>query len=115
MATLKDLFPSRFLTKEDIGDGKLYTIKNVAVENVGKEDEPESKPVLHFVEIAKPFVLNMTNGQIVGAVYGEDLDNWPGKQIVVYFDATVQFKGKTTGGLRVRAPKGVGPSVDLPF
>ena len=115
MATLKDLFPSRFLTKEDIGAGQLYTIKSVATDNVGKEDEPEVKPVLYFNEAPKPFVLNMTNGQVIGALYGEDLAGWIGKQIVVFFDPTIQFKGKVTGGIRVRAPKGTTPDTSLPF
>ena len=117
MATLKDLFPSRYITKEDIGPGKLLTITGVKQENVGKEDEPDIKPVLLFSEIHKPFVLNMTNATTISSVYGEDFETWPGKQIVLFFDPAVMFKGKTTGGIRVRAPKGVVAATDpdLPF
>ena len=115
MPKLSDLYPSKFLTKEDIGAGQLFTIRGVSIENVGREDDPETKPVLHFAETPKPLVLNKTNGQVVGALYGEDTDAWVNKQVVVYFDPTIQFQGKMTGGIRLRAPKGVGPSADLPF
>ena len=115
MPKLSQLYPSKYLTKDDIGAGAKFTIQSVTVENVGKEDDPESKPVLHFLETPKPFVLNRTNAEIIGGVYTDDTDLWNGKEIVVYFDPNVSFAGKRTGGLRVRPPKSVVEKDPLPF
>lgn len=114
---LGQLYPSKFLSKDDLGEqgALLLTIKSVTFENVGREDDPEQKPCLHFNETNKPLVLNRTNGEYVGSLYGDDTDTWAGKQVVVYFDATIMFAGKRTGGLRVRAPKSAAQVPDLPF
>ena len=114
---LSELYPSKYLTKDDIGAGQKYTITSVNQENVGRDDNPEIKPILHFQEINKPLVLNKTNGETIGEFLGNDTDLWTGKEIVVYFDPTIMFGGKKTGGLRVRPPKGAvpEPSSDLPF
>jgi len=118
MPTVDQLYPSKFLTKDDVGPGQKYTITSIGQENVGKDDDdPSFKPALHFQEIKKPFIMNKTNATIISSVYGSDTDGWIGKEIVVYFDPTIQFAGKITGGLRVRAPKGTVPDPinDLPF
>jgi len=117
MATLNDLFPSKFLTKEDIGAGSKYTIVGVTQENVGKDEDPVMKPALHFNETKKPFILNKTNGESIAEAYGNNTEGWNGKEIVIYFDPTIMFGGKKTGGMRVRPPKGVvvDPSDDLPY
>ena len=116
MPSIHDLLPSKYLKKDDIGAGKLVTIAGVARENVGTDDEPQEKVVLKFNEFDKGFVANLTNVYAIAAIYGDDYTDWIGKQIVIYFDASVMFKGKQTGGLRVRAPKDQAPQAeDLPF
>jgi len=98
---------SRFLKKEDIGDGLLVTIKKVEMKNVAPADtEPDVKPCCHFDEADKPLVLNVTNFQTITDITGEDdSDNWIGKQITLYFDSSIFFSGKKVGGIRVRAPR----------
>ena len=120
MASINDLKSSKFLKKEDVGDGVLVTIKNVHQENVAKEGvDPEMKWCITFNEFDKPMVLNSTNGQIIGKVTGieEDIEiGWVGKQIVLFNDPNVSFGGKLMGGIRVRAPKFQTPQKsDLPF
>jgi len=104
IAALKD---SKFLKKEDCGQGILVTVKGVEEINVAKEGAPvEFKWCLWLNECDKPMVLNSTNGQIIAAITGsDDTDHWTGHKIVLYNDPNITFGGKLTGGIRARAPK----------
>jgi hypothetical protein len=118
MASINDLKSSKFLKKEDVGEGALVTVTGLSQENVAKEGvDPEMKWVLHFAEYEKPLVLNSTNGQIIAQITGksEDIEReWIGAKLVLYSDPNVSFGGKLVGGIRVRAPKAQ-KAVDLPF
>jgi hypothetical protein len=107
MASISDLKSSKFLKKEDVGEGVLVTIRAVSQENVAKEGaEPELKWTLHFDQFEKPMVLNSTNGQIIGKITGieDEIElGWIGKQVVLYNDPNVSYAGKLIGGIRVRA------------
>ena len=109
MASVNDLGQSKFLKKEDVGNGVLVTVNSVQQENVAKEGvDPEWKWTLHFAEIDKPLVLNKTNGEIIAKITGhyENIETaWLGWKIVLYSDPNVSFGGKLVGGIRVRAPK----------
>jgi len=119
MASINDLKSSKFLKKEDVGEGILLTIRALTQENVAKEGvEPEMKYTLHFEEVDKPLVLNSTNGQIIAQFTGisENIETgWIGKQVVLYTDPNITFQGKLVGGIRVRAPKNAQVSKELPF
>ncbi len=107
MPNINVLKSSRFLKKEDCGQGILLTIKGCTEENMAKEGAPEElRWCLHFVETDKPFVLNSTNGQIIAGFIGNDnTDNWVGHKVVLYNDPSISFGGKLTGGIRARAPR----------
>lgn len=95
------LIESKYLKKDDAGEGLLATIRSLKKENVGREDEQEIKWVIHFDE-CKPLVLNGTNIALIEKALGTDeTDDWIGKQIVLYNDENVSFGGKVTGGVRV--------------
>ena len=102
-----DLKTSKYLKKEDVGDGTIVTISALSKQNVAMEGAEESlKFVLHFEEVDKPMVLNSTNGQLIAKITGisEDIETgWMGKKIVLYNDPSISFGGKLTGGIRVRA------------
>lgn len=104
---INDLKSSKFLTRHDVGEGKLVTISRVHEYNVAKEGAPEEwKVCLDFEELDKPMVLNSTNAQLAARATGFENDiekNWIGKQIVIYDDPSVSFGGKIVGGIRVRA------------
>ena len=106
---LSDLKTSKFLRKEDIGDGVLVTIKSLTRENVAVEGaEPDLKVAVHFEELDKPLVLNSTNGQLLAKITGksENLEiEWIGHRIVLFSDPNITFQGRLVGGIRVRAPK----------
>lgn len=98
---------SNFLTRGDVGPGKLVTIDQIFQENVAKTGAPEElRWCISFLETDKPMVLNSTNGQLIAQITkSDDTDTWPGHKIVVYDDPSVSFGGKLVGGIRVRAPR----------
>ena len=98
---------SKFLKKEDVGQGRLFTIVKIERKNVAMDDQPEElKWVMSFREVEKGFVTNWTNLQLIAKALGsEEVETWSGKQIVLYDDPNVSFGGKLTGGIRCRAPK----------
>jgi len=43
-----------------------------------------TKPVVHFVEDERGFVLNKGNGAILARAFGDDTDNWEGRTITLF-------------------------------
>ena len=107
MPKIGEMLESKFLKKEDVGEGVLWTVTGVAQKNVAMQGaDPELKWCMAFVEADKPLVLNSTNIQLCAQVFGsDDTDEWTNKQIVLYTDHNVSFGGKIVGGIRVRRPK----------
>jgi len=105
--TVNDLKSSNFLTKEDVDPPVKATITKYEEMNVALESQaPEMKWVLHFKELDKPMVLNITNGQRIQVITGsDDFKDWIGQTITLYNDKTVAFAGKITGGIRVYVPQ----------
>ena len=102
---VSELKNSRFLTKEDCGDGIVVTIDDVTQENVASPDQPaEMRWTMMFQEPnTKPMVLNSTNGQLIAKFLGsDDSDDWKAKKVVLYHDENVSFAGKIVGGIRAR-------------
>ena len=99
---------SKFLKKEDVGDGMLLTITGVEQHNVAMAGaDPEMKWCMSFAEMEKPMVLNQTNIQLAEkALNSDDTDFWIGKKIVAYNDPNVSYGGKIIGGIRLRAVRG---------
>lgn len=101
MPRIHEMTDSKFLKKEDAGDGILVTINGVEKRDVGTESEPEQKWALLLAE-CKPLVLNSTNMALLEKALGsDDSDDWIGKQVVLFNDENVSFGGKLTGGVRI--------------
>lgn len=107
MPKLNEMIESKFIKKDDVGDGILVTITGVDRYNVAMQGAPEElKWCLDFREIEKPLVLNVTNMRVIETTLGSDnTDDWIGKQIVLYNDPSVMYKGEIKGGVRVRASR----------
>ncbi len=134
MPSINDLSESKYLTKNDVGEGKLVTITGYSRENMAMDNKPvDMCYILTLVNQAgkeiKSVVCKVTNGamiaHIMATTYGisrdyqldphdpqsnpspanEQFGNWVGKQIILYNDPTISFQGKITGGIRVRAPQ----------
>lgn len=98
---------SEYLKAEDIGNDfwELTIINAELVDFEAKENKgPERKIVLSFHETDKTMPLNKTNAQSIGGLYGTDTDGWLNRKILL-FSAPVEYQGKKTFGIRVRAPQ----------
>lgn len=118
MSFLNTLGSSRFLKKEDVGAGMVFTVKGAAKEDVSQEDEPEKiKVVLYFEESEKGLVLGVTVGNQIASFLGDPGESpraWYGKKIELYNDTNVTMKGKIVGGIRARQPRGGQPPQQQP-
>jgi hypothetical protein len=102
-----EMFPSRFLKESDIDEvGKVFTIKRIILEEVGRGQQKEEKPVIYFQETDKCMTLNKTNSKRMEKMFkADDTDLWIGKQCVVFWDPDIEFGGDIIGGIRVRSVK----------
>ncbi len=98
---VSDAFPSNYLKAADLHDRNvMVVIDRVQMEDIGDDH----KPVLYFQGKEKGLVMNKTNANNIAVVYGDDTDDWTGKEIVL-FPAMVDFQGRTVAAIRVRAPQ----------
>jgi hypothetical protein len=92
---------SDFLKADDIGSNFwTATINGVDMKNF---DDGSRKLFILFQELDKGLVLNKTNADTIGDLYGRNTDNWTGKQIML-FTAPVDYQGKKVQAIRVRGP-----------
>ena len=102
-----DVFPSRYLGKEDVTKPLRSTISEVRKETIQGDRGDEDKPVMVFDNPdMKPMIINSTNWEVIEAAYGPDTDGWIGKLVEVYVDPGVMYGGRRVGGVRVRIPAG---------
>lgn len=104
-----EVFPSRYLSKEDVPQPVRAIIVSVVKEGIKTEKGTESRPVMHFQGASKPMILNTTNWGICEESYGEDSDAWIGKPVWIYTDPNVMFAGRKIGGLRFKIAKTAHP------
>lgn len=98
-----EAFPSKYLSKEDVMTPVTAIIAAVHREAFENDEEGQkTKTVMAFEGEIKPLIINNTNWTLLEAVYGEESDTWIGKPVELYCDPTVMYKGKVTGGVRVR-------------
>ena len=109
------LFDHTYLRWFDLnGQPALCEITEVhsRVEMVMRGGVKSRKPVVHLKQIQgkidgiKPLVLNVTNGETISDIYGEQPSKWVGKRIVLFQAETQLGKKKNEPCIRVRAPKG---------
>jgi hypothetical protein len=98
-----DLFPSKYLSANDVGPREIVAM----VDSVELEEMSygKTKAVVYFVGgRPKPLVLNATNYDTIAEITGQaDTINWHGAKIRL-FTTSVDYKGKRTLGIRVKAP-----------
>ena len=96
-----DIFTSDWLNSSDVDDDTIVTIRDVKLEEVGRE--PQSKPVMYFEGSLKPLIVNVTNWKIGAKLFGEESDNWIGRQITLYVKHDIEAFGDIVSGIRIRA------------
>jgi hypothetical protein len=114
-----ELFPSKYLKASDIGEHRpLVVIHRITVEELGKGDNKERKPVAWFRGKDKGMVLNKTNATTISKVAGsKDMDKWPGTRLQL-FVAEVEAFGELTEAIRLRRapdPSVAAPAAEEPF
>jgi len=104
----KLMFPSMWLTSEDLGGREAtVTIAGIEMQSLKREGGgPESKPVMSFAGKKKRLVLNKTNARAIAAIHGSNADKWRGQQITIY-PSTCEAFGETVTCIRIR-PKANG-------
>jgi hypothetical protein len=97
---LSEAFPSNFLKSEDLQDRDVtVVIASAELEQVGNE----RKLVLSFQGKQKRMICNKTNSQRIKFLYGDETDDWTGREIILTSEF-VEFQGRTVKGLRVKPP-----------
>lgn len=97
---VSEAFPSKWIAAADLQDKNVrLTIARVEIEKIGDD----TKPVIYFQKAQKGLVLNKVNSQAIAAVYGDEMDDWSGSEVVLYPIMT-EYQGKTVPAVRVRAP-----------
>ena len=100
MTTVSEAFPSNYLKAADLNNRTVkVTIDKVIFEEIGQNRD--KKPVVLFEKVKKGMVLNKTNAKRIGKMYGEQMDNWSGKEIELYSEL-VPFQGEDVPSIRVR-------------
>jgi arabinogalactan endo-1,4-beta-galactosidase len=97
---ISSAFPSNYLKCSDLQDRNVKVLMDrVEMEDLGGDQ----KPILYFQGKDKGLVLNKTNSNNIAAAYGDDTEEWSGREIILY-PAMTDFQGKTVPCIRVRAP-----------
>jgi hypothetical protein len=94
---------SRFFKAADLTVEKKLRIKNVTEELVGADRDKEKKLVVWFTNHERGLVLNRINNRTIRGAFGDTVDSWTGK-IIVVFPTMAEFRGKMGPALRVRIP-----------
>jgi hypothetical protein len=87
----------------DPGKDMILTIKSVKVEQVtGPDNRKEDCTVMHFIEDAKPMIVNATNAKTITKIYKTPyIEEWAGKKIQIYSTEVKAF-GDVVEALRIR-------------
>lgn len=95
-------YPSKYLSKEDVMTPVIATMDFAQTEEFENDSGKKAKPVLYFADETKPWVIPNCSWMEIEALYGTDSDDWKGKQIELFCDASVMFGNKRVGGVRCR-------------
>ena len=94
---------SKYLKSDDLEREKKFRIKAVTEELVGADRDKEKKLVVWFTNDQRGLVLNCINNRTIRGAYGDAVDGWVGK-IIIVFPSMAEFRGKMGPALRVRIP-----------
>ena len=101
---VSESYPSNYLKASDFPDDAVCVIEKIEVETVGQGAKAQDKPVIYFRGMEKGLVCNKTNANTIANLYGDEMDDWRGKAIMLYA-TEVQFMDEMTLAIRVRMKK----------
>ncbi len=99
-----------FLEAEDLEEGQDIPVTIQAVRQPGKDDKGLDgrvidKPIIQLKGAKKEWVLNKTNARHIRRLYGNEMDEWAGKQITIFRTTCNAFGDPNTPCIRVRGLK----------
>jgi hypothetical protein len=94
---------SRYFKAADLAAEQKLRIKTVTEEIIGTDKDREKKLVVWFTNDERGLVLNRVNNRTVRGAFGDEVEGWTGK-IIVVFPTMAEFRGKMGPALRVRIP-----------
>lgn len=98
---LAEVFPSNYIKAADLkGRAVAVVIAGASIEKLGED----RKLVLNFQNKEKGLVTNKTNANRIAYLYGNNTDDWMGKEIILKAEL-VDFQGKTVEAIRVHPPE----------
>ena len=94
---------SKYLTKNDVITPVIATIRSFQYEELTAGEG--EKLIMLFDNNVKPLVLNVTNKNRLISAYPDvqGMGGYKGKQVKLFFDANVEYSGRTVGGIRIDA------------
>lgn len=98
---ISESFPSKYLKAADLKDQQVRVVMDhVVLEDIGDDG---MKPILYFQGKDKGLCLNKTNSNNIAMVYGDDTDDWAGRELILY-PTMVDFQGRSVPAIRVKVP-----------
>ena len=94
---------SKYFKAQDITAEKKLKIKAVTEEEIGVGKDKEKKLVVWFTNDPRGLVLNRTNNRTIRGAYGDPVDGWINKIIILY-PTMAEYGGMMKPALRVRIP-----------
>ena len=102
----KKLQNKEFLGECDFLPGQEITVTIASIttsEVIGDGGKKSTKPIIRFAEPVKPLIANTVNFKRITKLFGSKyIEDWIGKQIILYGDPSVKFGSETVGGVRVK-------------
>ncbi len=109
---ISNRFSGKFFKSDDLNSDLKLTIGTVKDEELNGI----TKPVFYFDNSNQGLVLNKTNAQTISGAYGDETDDWTGKEIIIY-PTEIDFRGERKKAIRIKIPP-VPPEYDeseIPF
>ena len=101
MMKRNEALPSKYLNAADVGQN-VYKLVIASVVMEKMENDGVMKPVMYFNNAQKAMVVNATNWDNMAQVYEDESQNWIGKTIEMYTEATRMPNGTAGRGIRIR-------------
>ena len=93
-------FPGNYLKAADLQSQDVKVVMDrIVIEEIGGEH----KPVIYFQGHERGLVCNKTNANNIAMAYGDETDDWIGKEVILY-TAMVDYQGRSVEAIRVRVP-----------
>ena len=102
-----DVYPSKYVSAEDLDGEKLVTIEKTVLEDVFNTEINATvrKPIVYFKGATKGFLVNKTNWKKIARKYGHESDAWVGQKVILTVIEVKAF-GDIVQAIRVKIPNG---------